>query len=94
MKSEPDAGVGMSNSVISPVVVIRPIWLSFGSVNHRLPSAPAVMSPTLIGLLTEDAGALVGTGNEVIAPSTVMRPILLAPGMVNHMAPSGPAVMR
>src|SRR5437588_2528245 len=36
--------VGISNSVTVPVGVIRPILLTLDSINHRLPSGPAVMS--------------------------------------------------
>ncbi len=35
--------VGMGNSVMRPPVVILPILLPSPSVNHRLPSGPAVM---------------------------------------------------
>ncbi len=36
---------GMENSVTTPAVVIRPIWLApLASVNQRLPSGPAAMS--------------------------------------------------
>ena len=42
----PPFAVGKSNSVTVPVVVMRPILLAKGSVNHRLPSGPAVMVGT------------------------------------------------
>ena len=46
---------GLGNSVTTPAVVIRPIWLRWISVNQRLPSGPRVM---LVGSLS-----MVGTGN-------------------------------
>ena len=47
--------VGTGNSVITPLVVILPILLK-SSVNHRLPSGPAVMN----------CGKPLGTGYSVI----------------------------
>jgi hypothetical protein len=77
--------VGIGNSVMVPVVVIRPIWLPLCSVNHSAPSGPAVMpkSPLLA----------VGIVNSVMVPVVVIRPILLLLKSENHNAPSGPAVM-
>src|SRR6266567_3085786 len=79
--------VGIGNSVMAPVVVMRPILLLtlLISVNHRAPSGPTVIPRgPLLG---------VGTGNSVMLPVVVMRPILLPVSSVNHSAPSGPAVM-
>ena len=85
-------GLGIANSVISPRGVIRPTRLPvtkrpsivpFNSTNHRLPSAPAVMSPG------PESGR--GSVNSVTTPSIVMRPILLAWNSENQMLPSGPA---
>ncbi len=70
---------------MAPPVVMRPILLVAVSVNHRLPSGPAVM-PT--GPLLA-----VGVGNSVILPLVVMRPIRFVAFSVNHRLPSGPAVM-
>src|SRR5262249_44566976 len=73
-------------------VVIRPIRLPPGSVNHRLPSGPAVMP---LGYARRLMPAL----NSVTTPSGVIRPIRsLAPRSlprsVNQTLPSGPAVMQ
>src|SRR5438128_1263642 len=59
--------VGMTNSVMVPVGVIRPMLLpaALYSVNQRLPSGPRVIS---LGPLP-----LVGTGNSVMLPAGVMR---------------------
>src|ERR1035441_2195555 len=78
-------GVGIVNSVIVPDGVIRPILLPVYSVNHRLPSKPAVIAARVATLLA------VGTGNSMMAPVVVMRPILLAAISTNHRLPSGPA---
>ena len=63
------SGVETGNSVVAPVVVIRPIRLPDASVNQSAPSGPAAMP----------AGRLsgVGTGNSVVAPVVVIRPIRL-----------------
>src|ERR1700730_16242554 len=50
--------VGTGYSVIVPAVVMRPILLPVPSVNHRLPSGPAVMSRA--------PPPAVGTGNSVM----------------------------
>src|SRR6266446_2892876 len=79
------------NSVTTPLVrLMRPIWLTPFSANHRLPSGPAVMPAGLL--------LCVGMGNSVIVPADVIRPIRLtpftsAPVSVNHRLPSGPVVM-
>ena len=76
------------NSVIVPVGVIRPIRPGLSdSVNHRLPSGPAVIA---LGWLL----AVRPVVNSVIVPVGVIRPI--RPGLldsVNHRLPSGPAVI-
>src|SRR6266446_4144099 len=90
--SAPD--IGTSNSMMTPLVVIRPMIKSvvvlcpgegrFNSVNHNAPSGPAVIfqgSPNP------------ESGYSVIVPSVVIRPIALFEVSVNHSAPSGPAVM-
>src|ERR1700722_20016406 len=71
--------VEIANSVIVPLVVIRPILLTLFSVNQRLPSGPATMS----------SGSLLGVGiaNSAMPPTVVMRPILFAPGSRNHKFP-------
>jgi len=88
----PSAG----NSVIAPVVSIRPIWKGIGSgtrrpatnrpsVNHSAPSGPRVIKT---GCNPD------GTGNSsIVAPSVVMRPILLALRSVNQSLPSNPLAM-
>src|SRR5262249_24989628 len=68
-----------------PSDVMRPIWLLACSVNHRLPSGPAVMS--------KGFWSLPGRGHSVTVPVGVIRPILFAPYSVNHRLPPGPAVM-
>ena len=84
--------LGIWNSVISPRIVMRPTRLPsttrpsmvpFNSMNHMLPSAPAVMSPG------PESGR--GNANSVTTPAIVMRPILLAWNSENQMLPSGPA---
>ena len=85
MPSGKAAAVGMLNSVITPLGVMRPTRLPNDSVNQRLPSGPAAM---LCGAL----GA-VGRGNSVIWPVVVMLAIRSASDSVNHRFPSGPAVM-
>src|SRR2546421_107237 len=54
--------VGRANSVILPVGVMRPIWLSESepSVNQRLPSGPTVMPPGPL--------LVVGKANSVMLP--------------------------
>src|ERR1035438_10106471 len=77
--------VGMGNREITPAVVMRPMLLAPGIVNHRAPSGPAVIpnGPTSAGI-----------GNSVITPVVVMRPMLLAVLSANQRAPSGPAAMH
>ena len=70
---------------MSPDVVMRPMRLPLNSVNHKLPSGPAVMPN---GWLPP-----AGSGNSVIAPAVVLRAILLPLNSVNHRLPSGPAAM-
>ena len=78
----------VENSVIAPVIVMRPIRPGLPrSVNHRLPSGPAAIP---VGWLF----AVSPVENSVIAPSGVIRPI--RPGLprsVNHRLPSGPAAI-
>jgi hypothetical protein len=57
--------VGIGNSVIVPLVVMRPILLPVCSTNHRLPSGPSVISCRLL--------FAAGTGNSV----TVCAPALI-----------------
>src|SRR5215470_12323358 len=81
----------IANSVTTPLTgLIRPILLAPFSVNHRLPSGPAVMPAGLL--------ASVGMGNSVIAPAGVIRPMWLtpfvsAPDSTNQRLLSGPLVM-
>src|SRR5437879_5393405 len=77
---------GRLNSVIAPAGVIRPIRLPNRSVNHRLPSGPAVMRQGPL--------SAVGRGNSVITPAGVIRPILFPPISVNHKLPSGPVAIE
>ncbi len=75
----------MANSVTTPAVVIRPIFLPKYSVNQRLPSGPAAMYQGLL--------FAVGMANSVMTPAVVIRPIRLAPCSVNQRLPSGPAAI-
>src|SRR2546423_15272193 len=69
---------------------MRPILSPLNSVNHRLPSGPAVMPN---GLQPNLFPHLVGRGNEAKLPPMVMRPMLFPKDKVNHRLPSGPAVI-
>src|SRR5947207_1682092 len=82
-------GVKMGNSVATPLVVMRPIWLAPSSVNHRAPSGPAQM------LVTTAWG--VGSGYSVKAPDVVIRPsggsrLAVVVASTIQKAPSGPRV--
>ena len=74
------------NSVTTPAGVIRPIRSPATSVNHRLPSGPAVMPKG-------SEPAVMPALNSVTTPAGVIRPIRLPANSVNHRLPSGPAVM-
>src|SRR5260221_663909 len=77
--------LGVGNSVIVPLVVMRPTFFPWNSANQRLPSGPAVMSRVpLLG---------VGIGNSVILPLVVIRPILFPISSVNQRLPSEPAAI-
>ena len=70
MSNGQQAGLVRSeNSVITPLVVIRPILLEPFSVNQRLPSGP--------GAMPQGMADLVGTANSVIEPPVVIRAIRL-----------------
>src|SRR5205807_4937610 len=83
---EPDGVMPAENCVIAPDGVIRPMRSPLSSVNHRLPSGPAVIpsGPSSAGDPT----------NSVTTPAGVMRPMELRPNSVNHRLPSGPAAME
>jgi len=73
--------VGTVNSVISPPIVIRPIFSPGStaeplSVNHRSAPGPAVM--------TDGRAPCVGTTNSEKAPLFVSRPILLPSTSANQ----------
>ena len=74
--------VGTANSVIAPLVVMRPILPANVSVNHNAPSGPAV--------IPNKPALPVGTKYSVTAQAVVLRPILLVPCSTNHRAPSDP----
>src|SRR5436305_1002949 len=83
--------VGTGNSVMVPLVVIRPILFPAGlvcSVNQRLPSGPAVMPPG-----KQVSPQFVGRGNSVMVPAVVMRPMLFPEFSVNQGLRAGPLVM-
>ena len=75
-----EAGRAVSDEMAS-----RPILLASPSVNHRLPSGPAVSA---IG-----ADPAVGVGNSVTTPDGVIRPILFVFASANQRLPSGPVAM-
>src|SRR6266542_1948525 len=73
---------------MAPAVVITPtmFWPETSSVNHRLPSGPAVMPK---GTATE-----LWVENSVITPAVVMRPTRPPTTFsVNHRLLSGPTTM-
>src|SRR5437588_10216810 len=75
-----------ANSVTVPAVVMRPTLLALSSVNHRLPSDPAVMA-----LVTNTSGAEPGVDreNSVTDPAVEIRPMPPLADSVNHRLPSG-----
>jgi hypothetical protein len=80
---------GSGKRVTAPVVVIRPIQLTSPlaegwTVNHRLPSGPAVMST---------GTPLDPRGCQLNVPLAVTRPMPSPSPPVNQRAPSGPAAM-
>ena len=78
--------VGVAYSVMVPVFgSIDPIWLADCSVNHSMPSGPAVMSPGLL--------PAVGIGYAFTVPVVGSTDrITLSTPSVNHASPSGPSV--
>ena len=76
-----------ANSVTLPAGVIRAIFGSSAStLNHTLPSGPAVIPPMpLRGVMPAE--------NSVTLPCGVMRATQPFDGSVNHTFPSGPAAM-
>ena len=61
------------------------------SVNHRLPSAPAVIP---VGARSAVNPGVLPARNSVTTPAVVIRP--MPPGLagsVNHRSPSGPLVI-
>ena len=83
-------GAGSENSVIVPVIAMRPIRLRLASVNQSAPSGPADRGET--------EGPALGFGvenskNSVTTPPVVIRPIFAARTSMNHRAPSGPAMI-
>ena len=78
--------VGMVNSVMVPVGVIRPTLLPACSTNQMLPSGPSVM-PT---------GALLAVGivnSPTTTPAVLTSPILFPPRSVNQRLPLAPFAM-
>src|SRR5512135_2996254 len=84
------SSAGSGNSVMTPAVVMRPIFpIAFGSrklvsVNQRLPSGPAA-SPL-------HCAPTVGTGNSVTVPVGVIRQTV-GPTTLNQRLPSAPAAI-
>src|SRR5688572_18223183 len=76
----------LENSVISPVVVIRPILPAAASVNQSAPSGPFVME---LGSLSEERPAV----NSVMLPPGVIRPIRWAALSTYQRFLSGPTAM-
>ena len=84
-------GHGRLNSVTTPAGVIRAIRLPRYSVNHRLPSGPAVMPK---GSVSNENPGVTPPVNSVTTPAGVTRPI--RPGLatsVNQRLPSGPSAI-
>lgn len=75
----------LENSEITPAGVIRPMRPEVRpSVNHTLPSGPAVMP--------WDSPPVSPSEYSVTVPAGVMRPMWSEP-VVNHRFPSGPAAI-
>src|SRR5438874_630082 len=72
---------------MTPDGVIRPILFPTDSLNHRLPSAPAVM------VSGEAPGVGIGNSVMVMTADGVIWAILLAARSTNQRWPSGPAAM-
>ena len=64
MPIAPLLGVGISNSVTSPFIVIRPILFALHWVNQRAPSGPTQMHRGPPG----PTSPCLGVGNSVISP--------------------------
>src|ERR1041385_4244377 len=77
--------LGSEYSVIVPEVVILPIFLVLVSVNHSLPSGPAVIPAGLLSVGREYS--------PVTTPAVVILTILFLNSSVNQTFPSGPAAM-
>src|SRR2546421_8991206 len=79
---------GGGPGVFAPLVVIRPMPRSLGSVNQRLLSGPVVIA---VGSATAplEAG---GVGNSVMAPLVVIRPMPRSFGSVDPRVLLGPEV--
>src|SRR5215831_6246264 len=76
---------GSANSLIWPVVVIRPTLLALRSVNQSAPSGPA----------TIPVGSLCAvSAYSVYCPLVLIRPMWAPFRRVNHRAPSGPAATK
>ena len=75
--------LGKPNSVTSPEVVIRSMWLPYRDVNQIAPSGPLASPPMPVRL----------TGNSVMTPAVVIRPIWFAEFSTNQRAPSEPATI-
>src|SRR2546421_5702124 len=80
---------GGGPGVFAPLVVIRPMPRSLGSVNQRLLSGPVVIA---VGSATAPSEAG-GIGNSVMAPLVVIRPMPRLLGSVNQRLLSGPVVI-
>jgi hypothetical protein len=82
--------VGVVNSVITPSVVIRPIFSPGFAAVPRSVNQSVSRRP---GSITVGRLPGVGTVNSVISPSVVMRPILLPSTSANQRLSSGPVAM-
>src|ERR1700674_4507682 len=77
------AFVGIGNSEIVPPVSIRPIFLAVVSVNHRLPSGPAVMPAS-------PAAGVETSKVDTCRSGKVTWLIVLAVWLTDQRLPSGP----
>src|SRR5262249_26051589 len=78
---------GPRNRVMTPEVVIRSMLAKLASLNHRLPSGPAVMPPR------EKSAAFAVAGKFVTAPAVVMPPIEPS-AVLDHRPLSGGVVIE
>ena len=84
-------GPPVVNSVTWPSVVILPITLSAGLVNHSAPSGPRARDVAPWPYSPHDPHG--GRSNSVIRPDVVIVEMRALYRSENHSAPSGPFTM-